>query len=56
MSDKEWEAFYNWCKSQWPIWAPDKISIELYLKWKEDKIKNANFRWKKEVKSEATHS
>ena len=35
MSDEEWEEFVEWCKGKWPMWAPDKISVETYLEWKD---------------------
>ncbi len=56
ISDKEWEAFVNWCKRQWPMWSPDKKSIELYLKWNEDRLKNVKYGYKKGGVNEATHS
>ncbi len=34
MEDKEWTEFVVWCKTQWPMWTPDKMSVDLYLKWK----------------------
>ena len=36
LPDTEWEKFYKWCKKLWPMWAPDRMSIKLYLEWKED--------------------
>jgi len=34
MSNEEYLRFVAWCKSQWPMWSPDRMSVEMYFKWK----------------------
>lgn len=31
--DKGWDEFVKWCKVKWPMWTPDKKSVELWLEW-----------------------
>jgi len=35
--DKEWNRYVKWWKSQWPFSSPHRSSVELYLKWKQEK-------------------
>ena len=37
ISIEEWEEFYKWCKSKYPMWSPDKMSVELFLEWSKNK-------------------
>lgn len=36
MEDSEWLRFLAWWKAQWSMSAPHRMSIEMYLKWKEE--------------------
>lgn len=39
ITDRGWKEFEKWCFEQWPMWAPNRTSVRLYLKWREEKAK-----------------
>ena len=36
MSDGEWDKFVSWCKGRWKGWIPDKMSVKLWERWREE--------------------
>lgn len=47
IKDAEWEEFCAWCKEQWCQYVPHKTDVELYLGWKQAKIKERGLGWEK---------
>ena len=38
--DDIWDEFCKWCKERWCMFVPNRVSVELYLRWNEDRIKS----------------
>ncbi|KKL96443.1 hypothetical protein LCGC14_1844360 [marine sediment metagenome] len=49
MTDKEWEKFVKDCKKHWDDWKPSRVSIEIYLKWRDDEYRAIHEGTKKEA-------
>ena len=38
MNDKEYNEFLEWIKKRYPVWKPNRASIELWEEWEEGVI------------------
>lgn len=53
MTDKMWEEFMAWWKSQWSEAIPNRLHITLYEQWYANKLRKVSWGWKKRRKNES---
>jgi len=45
IDDKEWAEFVDFWKKKWQMTTPNRESVELFLQWRECKLKNIDWQW-----------